>query len=65
MYFDNKPCTVCGAEIELRARTSPSEGAAAPPVGPTDGVVGAGDETVDERVCTNPDCATHSGPHEA
>jgi hypothetical protein len=60
VYFDNKPCAVCGSEVELRAR----ETAKAPetePVGPKDGVVGAGDDTPDERVCTNRECPSHTG----
>jgi hypothetical protein len=50
VYFDTKPCQVCGAEVRLRphrASTRPNE--------PDP------DGTVDERVCTNPDCATNSG----
>lgn len=61
MYFDNKPCAVCGSEIELRARDTPSAPETDHPVGPADGVVGAGDDTVDARICTNPDCPSHSG----
>jgi hypothetical protein len=49
MYADHKPCAVCGSEVELRART-----------GPTDRVAEA-DPTVDERICTNPDCPTNTG----
>ncbi|QIG43060.1 hypothetical protein G5V58_10080 [Nocardioides anomalus] len=53
MYADNRPCQVCGAEVELRARTADdigdTEGAAAP------------DATVDERVCTHADCPTRRG----
>ena len=61
MYFDSKPCTVCGAEIELRARETPVEPPSGEhPVGPRDGVVGGGDDTVDLRVCTNPECPSHS-----
>jgi hypothetical protein len=58
MYFDTKPCSVCGSEVELRARESAPEDASGP-VGPTDGVVGDADSTVDERVCTNADCPTN------
>ncbi len=65
MYFDNKPCAVCGAEIRLRARRTPSEAETRQPAGPSDGVVGAGDETVDERVCTNPECPSHSTEQDA
>ncbi|GAB2867495.1 hypothetical protein [Nocardioides pacificus] len=45
MYFDNKPCAVCGSEVELRPHTKP---------GPSDP-----DSTVDDRVCTNDDCETN------
>lgn len=58
MYQDSKPCEVCGAPVELRARTAP-QAAGSGPVGPEDGVVGGGDPTVDERVCTDPACPTH------
>lgn len=52
MYFDNQPCRVCGADVELRARQRD--------VGD---VIGGKDPdgTVDERVCTNRDCPTHEG----
>lgn len=58
MYTDEKPCSVCGSEVRLRAR----DGVVEPdgPVGPSDGVVGGGDPTVDERVCTNPECSTNA-----
>lgn len=58
MYEDVRPCAVCGSAVELRPRQvveTPDE-----PVGPADGVVGTADPTVDERVCRNPDCASHS-----
>ena len=61
MYFDNKPCAVCGSEVELRASSPSGEPGPESPVGPPDGVVGDADSTVDERVCTNPDCPTNSG----
>jgi hypothetical protein len=64
MYFDTKPCAVCGSEVELRARQSPPQGTLDGPVGEADGVVGDADSTVDERVCTNPDCPTHQGGHQ-
>lgn len=63
MYFDSKPCAVCGSEIELRARrpSDDSDGAGTSgPVGEPDGVVGDADPTVDERVCTNADCPTRN-----
>lgn len=59
MYEDTKPCAVCGAEVTLRARRAP-EPDLSEPVGPTGGVVGSGDPTVDERTCTNPECPTHT-----
>jgi len=46
VYFDNKPCQVCGAEVDLRPRTT--LGVAEP------------DGTVDERICTNPECETNT-----
>ena len=57
MYFDTKPCTVCGAEVTLRSRETPPAADATGVVG----VVGTADATVDERVCTNADCPTNSG----
>lgn len=58
MYFDNKPCEVCGSDVELRA-AEPDLSDGGTPVGPPEGVVGGGDPTVDERVCTNPECPTN------
>ena len=60
MYFDNDPCEVCGARVELRPR-EPGEAIRTDtgPVGPVDGVVGDADSTPDERACTNPDCPTN------
>lgn len=60
MYFDTKPCQVCGSDVELRARESSPDAGTHGRVGPTDGVVGDADSTVDERVCTNRDCPTHT-----
>ena len=51
MYSDNKPCRVCGSAIELRAHEK-SDGRDASESEP--------DGTVDERVCTNADCASHA-----
>jgi len=59
MYFDTKPCAVCGSEVELRPRTSPPVSSPGEPVGKPDGVVGDADSTVDERVCSNSDCETN------
>ena len=61
MYFDTKPCSVCGSEVTLRARDTPPTVDTSGTVGPVDGVVGDGDSTVDERVCTNSRCATNQG----
>ena len=57
MLFDSAPCSVCGSEVRLVAREGVirSDG----PVGDPDGFVGDGDSTVDQRVCTNPDCPTN------
>ena len=62
MHFDTKPCSVCGSQVELRARQSPPQDVpGGGVVGEADGVVGDADSTVDERVCTNPDCPTNQG----
>jgi hypothetical protein len=46
VYFDTKPCRVCGADVRLREhRRATSE--------PDP------DGTVDDRVCTDPRCATN------
>jgi hypothetical protein len=63
MYFDTKPCAVCGSEVELHPRESPPQDASGGVVGEADGVVGDADSTVDERVCTNPSCPTNQGDH--
>ena len=62
VYEDEKPCQVCGSAVRLRARedVGAAEAASDGPVGPPDGVVGAGDEPVDQRVCQNPDCPTNT-----
>jgi hypothetical protein len=54
MYFDSRPCRVCGAEVELRARTGDEVQPGKDP-----------DGTVDERICTNSDCPTHAGADRA
>ena len=64
VYDDHAPCAVCGSAVELVARAEaperdPGSGEAGP-VGPADGVVGAGDETTDARLCTNRDCPSHA-----
>lgn len=58
MYSDYKSCAVCGAQIRLEP--NPGVAATGAPAGPRDGVVGAGDDPVDVRVCTNEDCPTHA-----
>ncbi|WP_205475062.1 hypothetical protein [Nocardioides sp. SYSU D00038] len=45
MYFDNRPCEQCGAEVELKPHETLE--------------VNEPDSTIDERVCTNPDCETN------
>lgn len=60
MYFDNAPCSVCGGEVTLRPREPAVEPDGAQHVGQPDGYVGDGDSTVDQRVCTNPDCPTNA-----
>lgn len=65
VYDDEKPCAVCGSEVRLRARDIRAETQPDGPVGPTDGVVGGGDPTVDDRVCTNPDCPSHASTADA
>jgi len=51
VYFDNKPCRVCGSEVRLRDHR---EGSETEP-----------DGTIDERVCTNDDCPTRRGGADA
>lgn len=60
MFSDHAPCSVCGSEVRLRPHpgVSASAGAEDGPAGPTEGVVGGGDPTVDVRECTNEDCPT-------
>ena len=60
MYVDTSPCSVCGSQVRLQARTGPVDEPAGP-VGSRDGYVGGADSTVDERVCTNEGCPTHQG----
>ncbi|WP_161605225.1 hypothetical protein [Pimelobacter simplex] len=51
VYFDSKPCAVCGSQVELRPRDGGPRAGAVPGAGEHEP-----DATVDERVCTNPDC---------
>ncbi|WP_296603433.1 hypothetical protein [Nocardioides sp.] len=51
MYSDNRPCDVCGAAVELR----PHERL----------VLNEPDDTVDDRVCTNPECPSNQGEDDA
>ena len=49
MYFDHRACRTCGTPVEIRPHSELS--AEADP-----------DGSIDERVCTNPDCPTnHDG----
>ncbi|MDT9592649.1 hypothetical protein RDV89_06205 [Nocardioides zeae] len=63
MYTDAQPCAACGSAVDLRPHDP--DRADGGPVGPADGVVGGADPTVDERVCTNPDCPTRAAGTEA
>lgn len=65
VYVDERPCEVCGSRVRLRARDGADVVEPDGPVGPADGVVGGADPTVDERVCSNPDCPTHATDREA
>lgn len=58
MYDDYAPCAVCGSPVRLRARGGTAGEVPSGPAGPVDGFVGAGDDPVDERQCTNDDCPT-------
>ena len=61
MYDDYAPCAVCGSKVDLVGRDDgPDPTSDDAPVGPEDGVVGTADDPVDTRVCTNPDCPTHT-----
>lgn len=58
VYQDNRPCDVCGSEVRLRAHEATED--------PADATVhGDNDSTVDERVCTNPECPTNAGGADA
>jgi hypothetical protein len=48
MYSDSKPCEVCGSEVRLTPHRKDTYEEA--------------DDTIDERVCTNDDCPTRTGP---
>lgn len=48
MYFDHRPCRTCGSEVEIRPHSTLKSGADP-------------DGSVDERVCTNPECPTNQG----
>ncbi|HYF73572.1 MAG TPA: hypothetical protein VD864_12170 [Nocardioides sp.] len=45
MYSDVRPCQVCGSTVELQPHSRL--------------VVNEPDDTVDDRVCTNPECPTN------
>ena len=51
MYSDNRPCQVCGSDVTLRAHSKD--------------LVAEPDDTVDDRVCTNPDCPTNAADRSA
>ena len=62
MYSDNRPCEVCGSPVRLRSRRPGEVDGADDPVGDVGGDTDTrieADDTVDERVCTNPGCASH------
>jgi hypothetical protein len=63
--FDHERCRTCGAEVRLEPRASDDVPDAGGPVGPTDGVVGTADPTVDRRVCTDAGCPSNSGDGDA
>jgi len=65
MYYDSKPCQVCGSEVRLEAKEPGDIEEPDGPVGPEEGYVGGGDPTVDKRICTNPDCPTYTDPDRA
>jgi hypothetical protein len=54
VYFDTKPCQVCGSSVDLRPR-EPGDQAR----------VTEADGTPDERICTNPDSPTREGGEDA
>ena len=57
MYTDAKPCAVCGSEVRLEPHT--------PDAGDETGTHQrfSADPTLDDRVCTNPNCPSHApGP---
>ncbi len=56
MYTDYAKCAVCGSEVRLRAHPGTTGPDTESPAGPADGVVGAGDDPVDVRECTNAEC---------
>jgi hypothetical protein len=63
VYDDARPCHVCGSAVRLEPhRPDPHDPSAR--VGPSDGVVGGADPTLDDRVCSNDDCPTRSGDGE-
>jgi hypothetical protein len=50
MYFDTRPCDVCGAAVRLEPRDGSTTDTDVDP-----------DATIDQRVCTSADCPTHRG----
>jgi hypothetical protein len=63
VYSDYDACAVCGSEVRLLPHPGRSGGTSGDgtdgPAGPRGGVVGAGDDPVDVRECTNDDCPSH------
>ncbi|WP_101525766.1 MULTISPECIES: hypothetical protein [Nocardioides] len=57
MYFDNKPCQVCGSEVRLRGHRPDDDLESEPRAEP--------DATVDDRICSNDDCPTNQGGPDA
>lgn len=49
VYFDYKPCRVCGSDVELEAREGDEPRGEKHP-----------DGTSDRRICTNPGCPTNT-----
>jgi len=58
VYSDHAPCAACGSAVRLLPHPGTDGGSTEGPAGPSDGVVGGGDPTVDVRECTNGDCPT-------
>ncbi|WP_408897195.1 hypothetical protein ACJ5H2_20010 [Nocardioides sp. R1-1] len=55
MYFDNRPCEICGSTVELRPREPATGGEGAERDDDHEP-----DATVDVRVCTNAECPSNA-----